>query len=101
MYAKIQPVSVGYPVKQADKLRVSNVVVNKLGDNGAAVLRWQMYNDQGSVTENSSELTGDAYVAWGADDSYLLTWLGTTLGLTITEIVSVDPEAAKPADPTK
>ena len=95
MYATIQPVSAGWPAKTADKLRVSNVQINTVGTDGAADVRWQLYNDAGSVLEGASALTGAAYDAWGSDDDYLLTWLATpeVLNLTIIEIVPDAPPA--------
>lgn len=98
MYAIIQPVSTGIPAKIADKLRVSNVQINTVGTNGSADVRWQLYNDAGSVLEGSNTLAGAEYDAWGQDDEYLLTWLAThaVLNLTIVEIVPVDPVPAEP-----
>ena len=95
MYATIQPVSAGWPAKTADKLRVSNVQINTVGTDGAADVRWQLYNDAGSVLEGASALTGAAYDAWGSNDDYLLTWLATpeVLNLTIIEIVPDAPPA--------
>lgn len=98
MFAIIQPVSTGVPAKTADKLRVANVQINTVGTDGAADVRWQLYNDAGSVLEGASALTGAAYDAWGSDDDYLLTWLATpeVLNLTIVEIVPDAPPAPEP-----
>lgn len=98
MFAIIQPVSTGVPAKTADKLRVSNVQINTVGTDGAADVRWQLYNDAGSVLEGANALTGAAYDAWGSDDDYLLTWLATpeVLNLTIVEIVPDAPPAPEP-----
>ena len=95
MFAIIQPVSTGVPAKTADKLRVSNVQINTVGTDGAADVRWQLYNDAGSVLEGASALTGAAYDAWGSNDDYLLTWLAKpeVLNLTIIEIVPDAPPA--------
>ena len=95
MYATIQPVSPGWPAKTADKLRVSNVQINTIGQGGNAQVRWQLYSDAGSVVEGTNTLAGAAYDAWGAHDAYLLEWLAGVLGLTIVEIV---PDAPAPAD---
>jgi hypothetical protein len=100
MYAKIQPVSTGWPAKTADKLRVSNVQITTIGTDGKANVQWQLYSDAGSVAEGSCELAGAAYDAWGTDDAYLLTWLAepAQLGLTIIEIVpDAPPVADEPA----
>lgn len=98
MFAIIQPVSTGIPAKTADKLRVSNVQINNVGPDGVADVRWQLYNDAGSVLEGTSILAGAAYAAWGSNDEYLLTWLATpeVLDLTIVEIVPVDPVPPAP-----
>ena len=98
MFAIIQPVSTGVPAKTADKLRVANVQINTVGPDGSADVRWQLYNDAGSVLEGSSVLAGAAYAAWGSDDEYLLTWLATpeVLNLTIVEIVPDAPPAPEP-----
>lgn len=95
MFAIIQPVSTGVPAKTADKLRVSNVQINTVGPDGSADVRWQLYNDAGSVLEGSSVLAGAAYAAWGSNDEYLLMWLATpeVLNLTIIEIVLDAPPA--------
>ena len=99
MYATIQPVSAGWPAKTADKLRVCNVQINTIGQNGTAEVRWQLYSDAGSVVEGTNTLAGAAYDAWGAHDAYLLEWLAGVLGLTIVEIVP-DAPPAPPADAT-
>lgn len=101
MYATIQPVSAGWPAKTADKLRVSNVQINTIGQNGTAEVRWQLYSDAGSVVEGSNTLAGAAYDAWGAHDAYLLEWLATPeqLGLAIIEIVPDAPAAPVDATP--
>jgi hypothetical protein len=95
MYATIQPISAGWPAKTADKLRVSNVQINTIGQNGTAEVRWQLYSDAGSVAEGSNTLAGAAYDAWCTDDAYLLNWLAAPaqLGLTIIEIVPDAPPA--------
>jgi len=98
MYATIQPISTGWPAKTADKLRVSNVRINRIGLDGQANVQWQLYNDQGGVADGSNDLVGAAYDAWGNDDAYLLTWLAepAQLGLTIVEIVPDAPPAPEP-----
>ena len=101
MYATIQPVSVGWPGKTADKLRVSNVAISVIGPDGKASVSWQLYSDAGSVAEGSCELAGEAYAAWGANDAYLLEWLAepAQLGLTIIEIVPDAPPAPPVEEP--
>jgi hypothetical protein len=94
MYATIQPVSTGWPIKTADKLRVSNVQITTIGIDGKANVQFQLYADSGSVAEGSRELAGPDYDLWGEDDSYLLTWLAqpSQLDLTIIEIKPDDPQ---------
>lgn len=101
MYATIQPVSTSWPAKTADKLRVSNVAIGTIGEDGNAEVRWQLYSDAGSVAEGSCQLEGASYDAWGDDDSYLLTWLAESsqLGLTIIAIVPDAPAIIAPPLP--
>ena len=102
MYAKIEPISVGWPGKTADRLRVSNVRINTIGIEGNADVSWQLYNDEtGSVAEGTAKLVAPAYDAWGLDDAYLLEWLARPeqLALTIVEIVREVPVPPAPPAP--
>ena len=102
MYAKIEPISVGWPGKTADRLRVSNVRINTIGIEGNADVSWQLYSDEtGSVAEGTAKLVAPAYDAWGLDDAYLLEWLARPeqLALTIVEIVRDIPVPPAPPAP--
>ena len=100
MYAKIQPVSVGWPVVSCDCLRVDAVFVNRIGFEGTADVRWTLYSSDGIGATGANTLKGAEYDAWGNDDAYLLTWLAepAQLGLTIVEIVPDAPPAPPVAD---
>jgi len=89
MFANINPITVGLPAVQADKLRIENVRINVIGADGSADVQWGVYSDSvGTMANGSLKLAGVDYAAWGNDDAYLLTWIGRQLGLTIT---SIDP----------
>lgn len=96
MHAKIQPVPVGWPSFQASILRVTVVLVNRIGLDGSADVRWSLSSEQGGSIEGSNTLAGAAYDAWSNDDAYLLEWLAepAQLGLTIVEIVPDAPAVA-------
>ena len=96
MHATIQPVSVGWPSFQATVLRVTVVLVNRIGLDGSADVRWSLSSDQGGSFEGANTLQGLAYDAWGNNDAYLLEWLAGVLGLTIVEIVPDAPPAPEP-----
>jgi len=96
MHATIQPVSVGWPTFQATVLRVTVVLVNRIGYAGSADVRWSLSSDQGGSFEGANTLQGLAYDAWGNNDAYLLEWLAGVLGLTIVEIVPDAPPAPEP-----
>jgi hypothetical protein len=98
MHATIQPVSVGWPTFQATVLRVTVVLVNRIGLDGSADVRWSLSSEQGGSFEGANTLAGAAYDAWGNDDEYLLRWLAepAQLGLTIVEIVPDAPPAPEP-----
>jgi len=102
MHATIQPVSVGWPTFQATVLRVTVVLVNRIGLDGSADVRWSLSSEQGGSFEGANTLQGLAYDAWGNDDEYLLRWLATpeVLNLTIVEIVPDAPPAPPAPEPT-
>ena len=97
MHAIIQPVPVGWPSVQANRLRVTVVLVNRIGLDGSADVRWSLYSSEGGAGfEGANTLEGLAYDQWGNDDAYLLEWLAGVLGLTIVEIVPDAPPAPEP-----
>lgn len=99
MYAKIQPVSAGWPTVSCDVLRVDAVFVNRIGLEGSADVRWSLIGATTGAT-GANTLKGAEYDAWGNDDAYLLEWLAepAQLGLTIVEIVpDAPPVADEPA----
>ena len=99
MHATIQPVSVGWPSFQATVLRVTVVLVNRIGLDGSADVRWSLSSEQGGSFEGANTLQGLAYDAWGNNDAYLLEWLAGVLGLTIIEIVPDAPAVVEPPPP--
>ena len=95
MQTKIVPIQF-FP-DTADILRVNNVNVTALGDEGKAVVSWSLCNEiteiinmPGApplVTTNSLKtgfffMSSDEYNAWGADDNYILNLTLNKLGLT-------------------
>lgn len=83
MYATIEPVSV-FP-SAATVLFINNVTVQP---GSSASYQWWLQNtERGNLTTGTVNLTGEAYAAWGADDTYLYTFTAQTLGLVIEEIV--------------
>jgi len=90
MFANINPITVGLPAVQADKLRIENARINAIGDQGNAEIQWAVYSDTvGTIANRTLKLEGVDYAAWGNDDAYLLTWVARQLGVSIT---SIDPE---------
>jgi len=102
MYAKIQPVI--YRTGQAKCLVVRNTSV-QLGNR--AVVEWSLMGDQASdrrdYESGGNQLTGDDYLAWGQDDTYIYTWLASSLNVNIDSIESGnywDSPAPPPPEPT-
>lgn len=94
MYAIIEPVP-AYPAP-ATTLRISDaqVIPGK-----SAFYQWTLLDSNGlTVGQNSINLTGDAYAAWGSDDDYLYTYTAQALGLTIVAIVPDEPPAPAPTE---
>lgn len=79
MYTKIEPVV--YRKGQANCLIIRNISV-QLGER--AVVEWSMMGDNKQEYESGGiQLTGDEYIRWGTDDSYVYSWLATQLNLNI------------------
>lgn len=90
MFANINPITVGLPAVQADKLRIERVSINTIGNQGSAEVLWSVYSDSvGTIANRSLRLEGVDYAAWGNDDAYLLTWVARQLGVSI---ASIDPD---------
>lgn len=89
MYAKIQPVN--YRTGQAKCLVVRNTSV-QLGNR--AVVEWSLMGEAGvdrrDYESGGMQLSGDDYLSWGSDDSYVYNWAATQLNLEIESIESGD-----------
>lgn len=83
MFATIEPVSV-FP-STATVLWINNANVQP--GTSASYQWWLQSAERENLTTGTVNLTGEAYAAWGADDTYLYTFTAQTLGLVIEEIV--------------
>ena len=80
MKTDIQPVA--FWNDAATQLEVSNAQIRVLGGGGTAFVYWRMSNAEGTpLRDGHVTLQGAEYDAWGNDDSYLLTFVTTALGL--------------------
>lgn len=81
MESKITPVQV-FP-HTATTLKIVGVQVRKLGEEGSAMVAWQLFNDKDlQIQSGAVELKGAEYSAWGSDDAYVLGVVLSKLGLT-------------------
>lgn len=89
MYAKIQPVT--YRSGHAKCLVVRNTSV-QLGNR--AIVEWSLMGETGvdrrDYESGGIQMSGDDYLAWGSDDSYVYTWAAAQLNLVIESIEADD-----------
>jgi hypothetical protein len=102
MYAKITPVA--YRTGQAKCLVVRGTSV-QLGSR--AIVEWSLMGDQATdrrdYESGGLSMDGEDYSAWGTDDSYIYTWLGTKLADVVIESIEAgnywDAPPAPPPPP--
>ena len=86
MYATISPVTV-FP-SEATQLQVPEVLLMGLGSSARCIVTYALCDSEGSkLRQDLMIMDAETYASWGTDDSFVLTWLATQLGLTIVEIV--------------
>ena len=77
---QIQPVSI-FP-DTVSYLELTSANVRSFGENGSAVVTWQLQDASGNSLKNGLEhLTGSDYQGWNDDLPYLTNWLLSRLGL--------------------
>lgn len=77
---EITPVQV-FP-DTATKLRVPRVEVRRPGENGEALVSWQLLSSKGEPLKDGSILIGgNDYNSWGTQDDYLLYYVMSKLGV--------------------
>lgn len=86
MYATISPVTV-FP-SQATQLQVPEVLLLGLGSSARCIVTYALCDSEGAkLIQDLLTMDTETYASWGTDDSFVLAWIASQLGLTIVESV--------------
>jgi hypothetical protein len=84
MQINIQPITI-YPY-QADAIRIDAVKIRGIGDTGSAIVFYAYVSTTGSpeqtLNNGSIEIPNNIYNQWGTDDTFIIDYVISTLGLT-------------------
>jgi hypothetical protein len=73
-------------------LRVIGAWINKFGSEGSANVHWVLYDKYDNQVDSGALLAeGSDYDAWGADDTYVLNFVLSKLGLTAKNSLFIPP----------